>query len=85
MDRKTCFGCERLSIYSDSMIGAVGCCGKKGFIVPQNMDARGETVTFWRVPIECPLDEGVCKSEKKAPEKEWITKSFEELLITREK
>ena len=79
MDRFTCFGCERLHIYSDKMIGAMGSCGENGFIVPQNMDGVKKILTFWRVPRSCPLKEGVFKSAKPAPKKEWVTRSFEDL------
>ena len=81
-DRTNCFGCERLRIHSDRLIRALGCCGKKGFVVPQHMDNAKEEITFWRVPLNCPLESGVEKREEAPGKKHWVIKTFDELKAT---
>jgi hypothetical protein len=51
-------------------------CAKTGFVIPRRarIEEGKEVVTFWRVLIECPLeDTEVLKSENKAPETYWVT------------
>jgi len=75
---KTCGTCDQMEMTLVHMGAGVGSCKMTGAVVPQSMDGAAETITFWRVPMECPLYTG---SKKQAPKKDWVTKTFEEVAV----
>ena len=74
---KTCGNCENINFDNGGGWGVFG-CKKTGFVIPHHAEYENKKVTFWRVPKECPKTEGVKKSEKQAPRKDWVIKSFKD-------
>ena len=71
--RKTCHGCQNLK-HQEMMGAQIAYCGATGFVVPHHFQSDPMEVTYWRVPMKCPLpDSEVVKSEEKAPRKDWVT------------
>jgi len=73
---KTCGNCPNLKVTGVGSFAAAY-CGLTDYIIPHG--SEGVDFTFWRVPIECPRTEGVKKSEKQAPKKEWVNKVLSDL------
>lgn len=75
--RRTCAGCEHLTEnLMPNRMGFFMSCGKSEMVVPHRSaisdDGKSFEMTFWRVPLECPLpDDEVLKSENRAPQKYW--------------
>lgn len=77
--KTTCGNCEHVTSTKISRMPGVSIwgCEKTGLIIPHHTELEDgvETVTFWRVPMDCPLDDTeVMKGEKKAPENDWVIK-----------
>jgi len=81
--RKTCYECPNLKLNNTrSMVVAYCGARDKGPVIPHASDLSDDEtkwdLTFWRVPMECPLpDTEVLKSEKRAPVKDWKEDSVE--------
>lgn len=74
--RNTCAGCQNL-VRIDMIHNQLFSCGPRGCPVPHQSD--GDKVTFWRVPMECPLaDTEVKKTTKLQPKKNWVIMSMKE-------
>jgi hypothetical protein len=76
--RNTCGNCDHVIANKINRAPGVSVwgCGKTGLVIPHHTewDGKAETVTFWRVPMACPLDDAeVMKSNEKAPESDWVT------------
>lgn len=68
--RKTCAGCKHLEKTCIAMGAMIFGCSKTGKVVPhrsqRSKTARaGFEVTFWRVPLECPLPDEQAEKRKK--------------------
>lgn len=73
---KTCGNCPKINV-SDAMGMLIFGCKETGFVIPHYASNVEKEVIFWRVPNECPRSSNeVFKSEKKAPQKDWIIKTF---------
>lgn len=73
---KTCGNCKEINFDTTSKWAVAG-CKLTGFVIPHHCNYLEKKLTFWRVPIECPRnDGGVEKSETQAPAKSWVIKSF---------
>lgn len=60
------------------MGGCLAYCSLTGNVVPQSFQSDPPLITYWRVPMNCPLpDTEVVKSETKAPVREWQTEILE--------
>ena len=70
-DRHTCAGCENLERAGSGMFWCID-CKETGSVVPHSLNYTTGEVVFWRVPMECPLPNGVVKSEEQAPESLWV-------------
>lgn len=71
--RVTCHGCKHLKRH-DLRGGAFFGCEATGYVVPHQANMTPGEVTFWRIPLECPLPATeVKKSSKQAKQKEWVT------------
>jgi len=78
--RKTCAGCKHLKRHiTPALSGLFMGCNITESVIPHSSrpvdGERGEwEVIFWRVPLECPLSDGVVfKNEERAPRREWVT------------
>jgi len=72
----TCGNCHQIQ-FDPSQRFAVAGCLTTGYVIPHHCDYTEKKLTFWRVPTECPrVDDSVKKSEKQAPKKQWVIKSF---------
>jgi hypothetical protein len=75
---KTCAGC-RLVRGSEVLPGFTyaHCSARPGNpFVPQRTRSRERTITFWRVPLECPIHTG--SAERVAPQNQ-TTISYDDL------
>lgn len=71
--RETCFGCKNLAKQKIAMGGCVAYCAVDNSIVPQHFQSNPPEITYWRIPLDCPLpDSEVKKSETKANKKKWV-------------
>lgn len=71
--RLTCHGCPNLK-HQEIMRAQVAHCAVTGFVIPHHFKSDPLEVTYWRVPMACPLpDTEVVKSEDKAPRQHWVT------------
>lgn len=88
MTRKTCHGCPHLQYLAMPFSVQPGCAeiskDRNNICLVPHRYANGE-ITFWRVPVSCPLpDSEVQKSEQKPHPKHWVvvpTSQIDEDLI----
>ena len=71
---KTCGNCPNLFLGGNPPRMPLPACKVTDNIVPHEW--MGENFKFWRVPVDCPRTEGVVKSKKQAPRKEWVIKTL---------
>lgn len=75
--RNTCFGCENLGKRNIAMGGRVAYCTATNAVVPQHFESDPPQITYWRIPMNCPLSAYlVVKSEDRAPKSDWKTESL---------
>jgi hypothetical protein len=72
----TCRDCENLEKVQIHGCAIICGCALSGNVVPQNseksLDGDWHELTFWRVPLECPLPaDKADKSEKPLPIEGW--------------
>jgi hypothetical protein len=79
--RKTCHGCSNLKYLNMPMSVMAGCdklSDGNMVLVPQRF--KRDTITFWRVPENCPLpDSEVKKSADKADWRDWVEVEITEI------
>lgn len=76
--RHTCFGCPHVDTMAMPLGGCVVYCTKTNAMVPQHWQSHPPRITYWRVPMNCPLpDTEVIKSAEKAPEDLWQIENLE--------
>lgn len=73
---KTCGNCDAIKV--SEVIGMyIFGCKHTGLVIPHGACSETKEVKFWRVPKTCPRsDDEVVKSDKQAPNKDWIIKTF---------
>ena len=73
----TCGVCDHVRGYSMAGLVVAVCSKRDGTpVVPSRSASREKTVTFWRVPLECPIYEG--RSDR-VPHAQQVTRSYESL------
>ncbi len=72
---KTCGNCDKVILHQ-IMNAVFAGCSITGLVIPHRMDADTRTITYWRIPMECPREDDVLKSKTAASEDEWVFKLF---------
>jgi hypothetical protein len=72
----TCGNCEHLLVVGNKR-NPIATCKETDLVVPHGWD--GEQFAFWRIPISCPKNEGVKKSDKSSAKKNWVYKKLEDI------
>lgn len=76
MKENTCGNCPNVNTTMALNMPIFG-CKLDGLVIPHYADATTEEVKFWRVPKSCQRpDSEVVKSASRAPERDWIIKTF---------
>lgn len=78
-NEKTCGNCKDLFLGGNPPRMPLVVCKQTNYIVPHSFD--GEEFVMWRVPLDCPRTSGVTKSEKQAPKKDWVIKTFSDFEV----
>lgn len=75
MKEYTCGNCKEV-VMEPLLTAVLVSCKRTKCVIPHEMDAKTRTVTFWRVPLECPRKKGVKKCEEIIPREFWVVKEF---------
>lgn len=81
--RVNCGNCENLC-KTKGVFQIIG-CSATGLVVPQETNYVEGVAVFKRVPMDCPLDGEVTRSEVEQPQDTWTTMSISKIKVGKRK